>query len=236
MTTVAYCCSPIMGAIRGMCVRHRRAHAVRAVRDSRGHLHGARWRPVLHLFDSSFAERGGRWAILISMTSYFGYGGNTFVLTAFPRLSRKGADQLHRWTERVRKINARETRHGAYKARFGACLFRARRRVVGSARSSAAFGRARAAARGAHDDGARAGGVRKISASRAAISARTRPMGTIDEALSLAGVYDLRDRPLRSLSGGQRQRARMAMVLAQDTPSCCSTSPHRSWMRRRVSI
>ena len=40
----------------------------------------------------------------------------------------------------------------------------------------------------------------------------------IDETLSLAGVYDLRDRPLRSLSGGQRQRARMAMVLAQDTP------------------
>ncbi len=38
----------------------------------------------------------------------------------------------------------------------------------------------------------------------------------IDEALSLAGVYDLRDRQLRSLSGGQRQRARMAMVLAQD--------------------
>lgn len=40
----------------------------------------------------------------------------------------------------------------------------------------------------------------------------------IGETLSLAGVYDLRDRPLRSLSGGQRQRARMAMVLAQDTP------------------
>ena len=40
----------------------------------------------------------------------------------------------------------------------------------------------------------------------------------IDETLSLAGVYDLRDRPLRSLSGGQRQRARMAMVLAQDAP------------------
>ena len=40
----------------------------------------------------------------------------------------------------------------------------------------------------------------------------------IDEALSLAGVFELRDRPLRSLSGGQRQRARMAMVLAQGTP------------------
>ena len=40
----------------------------------------------------------------------------------------------------------------------------------------------------------------------------------IDETLSLAGIYDLRDRPLRSLSGGQRQRARMAMVLAQDAP------------------
>lgn len=40
----------------------------------------------------------------------------------------------------------------------------------------------------------------------------------IDEALSLAGVPELRDRLLRSLSGGQRQRVRMAMVLAQDTP------------------
>ncbi len=40
----------------------------------------------------------------------------------------------------------------------------------------------------------------------------------IDKALSLAGVFDLRDRPLQSWSGGQRQRARMAMVLAQDTP------------------
>lgn len=40
------------------------------------------------------------------------------------------------------------------------------------AREGAAIGRARAAARSAHDDGARAGGVRKVSASRAAISAR----------------------------------------------------------------
>ena len=40
----------------------------------------------------------------------------------------------------------------------------------------------------------------------------------IDEALSLAGVSELRDRSLQSLSGGQRQRVRMAMVLAQDTP------------------
>ncbi len=41
----------------------------------------------------------------------------------------------------------------------------------------------------------------------------------IDEALLLAGVSELRDRSLQSLSGGQRQRVRMAMVLAQDTPS-----------------
>ena len=41
---------------------------------------------------------------------------------------------------------------------------------------------------------------------------------SIDAALSLAGVLELRDRPLQSRSGGQRQRARMAMVLAQGTP------------------
>jgi iron complex transport system ATP-binding protein len=40
----------------------------------------------------------------------------------------------------------------------------------------------------------------------------------VDKALTLAGVQDLRKRPVDQLSGGQRQRAWIAMVLAQETP------------------
>lgn len=40
----------------------------------------------------------------------------------------------------------------------------------------------------------------------------------VERALQLAGVQDLRYRPMDQLSGGQRQRAWMAMALAQDTP------------------
>ena len=54
----------------------------------------------------------------------------------------------------------------------------------------------------------------------------------IDEALSLAGVFELRDRPLRSLSGGQRQRARMAMVLAQGTPIVLLDEPTSRLIRQ----
>lgn len=34
----------------------------------------------------------------------FGYGGNT-LFNGLSAIFREGADQLHRWTERVRKIN-----------------------------------------------------------------------------------------------------------------------------------
>ncbi len=40
----------------------------------------------------------------------------------------------------------------------------------------------------------------------------------IERAIELAGVGDLRRRPVDELSGGQRQRAWIAMTLAQDTP------------------
>ena len=40
----------------------------------------------------------------------------------------------------------------------------------------------------------------------------------VERALALAGVEELRHRPMEQLSGGQRQRAWMAMALAQDTP------------------
>ena len=40
----------------------------------------------------------------------------------------------------------------------------------------------------------------------------------VDRALEMAGVFNLRMRPIDQLSGGQRQRARFAMSLAQDTP------------------
>jgi iron complex transport system ATP-binding protein len=40
----------------------------------------------------------------------------------------------------------------------------------------------------------------------------------VDRALELAGVAELRHRPVDELSGGQRQRAWIAMTLAQDTP------------------
>ncbi|MGB3517221.1 MAG: ABC transporter ATP-binding protein [Elainellaceae cyanobacterium] len=39
----------------------------------------------------------------------------------------------------------------------------------------------------------------------------------VDDALQIADLEDLCDRPLDTLSGGQRQRAWIAMVLAQDT-------------------
>lgn len=40
----------------------------------------------------------------------------------------------------------------------------------------------------------------------------------VDRALNLAGVSELRNRPVDQLSGGQRQRAWIAMTLAQETP------------------
>lgn len=40
----------------------------------------------------------------------------------------------------------------------------------------------------------------------------------VERALDLAGVQDLRRRPVDQLSGGQRQRAWIAMALAQETP------------------
>lgn len=40
----------------------------------------------------------------------------------------------------------------------------------------------------------------------------------VERALALAGVEELRYRPMDQLSGGQRQRAWMAMALAQETP------------------
>lgn len=40
----------------------------------------------------------------------------------------------------------------------------------------------------------------------------------VERALELAGVADLRKRPVDELSGGQRQRAWIAMALAQETP------------------
>jgi iron complex transport system ATP-binding protein len=40
----------------------------------------------------------------------------------------------------------------------------------------------------------------------------------VERALELAGVAELRHRPVDELSGGQRQRAWIAMILAQDTP------------------
>ncbi|MCA9879731.1 MAG: ATP-binding cassette domain-containing protein, partial [Thermomicrobiales bacterium] len=40
----------------------------------------------------------------------------------------------------------------------------------------------------------------------------------VDKALALAGMQELRKRPVDHLSGGQRQRAWIAMVLAQETP------------------
>ena len=40
----------------------------------------------------------------------------------------------------------------------------------------------------------------------------------VDKALALAGMQELRKRPVDQLSGGQRQRAWIAMVLAQETP------------------
>lgn len=41
---------------------------------------------------------------------------------------------------------------------------------------------------------------------------------SVTKALELAGMIDLRTRPVDQLSGGQRQRAWIAMVLAQETP------------------
>ncbi|HLT19704.1 MAG TPA: ABC transporter ATP-binding protein [Thermomicrobiales bacterium] len=40
----------------------------------------------------------------------------------------------------------------------------------------------------------------------------------VERALELAGMVELRERPIDELSGGQRQRAWIAMALAQDTP------------------
>ncbi len=40
----------------------------------------------------------------------------------------------------------------------------------------------------------------------------------VNRAIALAGIDDLRDRPVDELSGGQRQRAWIAMALAQETP------------------
>jgi len=46
----------------------------------------------------------------------------------------------------------------------------------------------------------------------------SRDQEVVEQALDLAGVTELRNRPVDELSGGQRQRAWIAMVLAQETP------------------
>ncbi|MGN1137491.1 MAG: ABC transporter ATP-binding protein [Oscillospiraceae bacterium] len=47
----------------------------------------------------------------------------------------------------------------------------------------------------------------------------------IDEAMKLAGVYDISDRNVSELSGGQQQRAHIAMTLAQDTKTILLDEP-----------
>ncbi|MFC6092572.1 ABC transporter ATP-binding protein [Saccharothrix lopnurensis] len=47
----------------------------------------------------------------------------------------------------------------------------------------------------------------------------------VAEAMVLAGVEDLADRPVQELSGGQRQRVWVAMVLAQETPHLLLDEP-----------
>ena len=47
----------------------------------------------------------------------------------------------------------------------------------------------------------------------------------VDEAMALADVADLADRPVDSLSGGQRQRVWIAMTLAQDTDALLLDEP-----------
>jgi ABC-type cobalamin/Fe3+-siderophores transport system ATPase subunit len=47
----------------------------------------------------------------------------------------------------------------------------------------------------------------------------------VDEAMTLADVADLADRPVDSLSGGQRQRVWIAMTLAQDTQALLLDEP-----------
>ncbi|MCX5069991.1 ABC transporter ATP-binding protein [Micromonospora lupini] len=47
----------------------------------------------------------------------------------------------------------------------------------------------------------------------------------VDEAMNLADVSDLADRPVDSLSGGQRQRVWIAMTLAQDTDALLLDEP-----------
>lgn len=47
----------------------------------------------------------------------------------------------------------------------------------------------------------------------------------VTEAMVLAGVEDLADRPVQELSGGQRQRVWVALVLAQETPHLLLDEP-----------
>lgn len=46
-------------------------------------------------------------------------------------------------------------------------------------------------------------------------SAGEKDQKAVEDAMNTAGVYELRDRPMRALSGGERQRAWLAMALAQ---------------------
>ncbi|WP_320065407.1 ABC transporter ATP-binding protein [Micromonospora sp. RTGN7] len=52
-----------------------------------------------------------------------------------------------------------------------------------------------------------------------------RDSAAIDEAMALADVADLADRPVDTLSGGQRQRVWIAMTLAQDTEALLLDEP-----------
>ncbi|QFZ21532.1 ABC transporter ATP-binding protein [Saccharothrix syringae] len=52
-----------------------------------------------------------------------------------------------------------------------------------------------------------------------------RDEAAVTEAMVLAGVEELADRPVQQLSGGQRQRVWVALVLAQDTPHLLLDEP-----------
>ena len=156
----------------------------------------------------------------------FGYGGS-FIRRLFRVVSGR-EHQLHCRPERLWEINACETCHGNGEADAGRVRVAGRDVSCWLLANERVFRRIGAAARGAHDDGARASGVRKVFHPVGRFSRLSgEDEERIDEALSLAGVPELRDRCCAACRAGSGSACAWLWCWRKTRRSCCLTNQRR---------